>query len=302
MNLHNDKEVFNQYLMATASYIGLNDTSIVEKDYFITLLLKRITERLPGIVFKGGTSLSKCYKIINRFSEDIDLSMNTKESGRPTEGQRKKLKQDIVSIIDELGFSLVNPGQIKSRRDFNKYVVDYLPASNPSFLNKYLIVETEVHVKSFPTVAMSAASFVHDFLYTNDAGDEIMKYGLEPFNIQVQSVERTFIDKMFAIADYYLSNQAENHSRHIYDLYKIYPNIIFDEAFKELVEEVRKVRASHTTCHSAKDGVDLLDLLRRVVDEDFYKSDYNHITDTLLFERIPYSKAIATLQQIIEHM
>jgi len=300
MNLHEDKEIFNQYLMATADFMGLRDAGIIEKDYFVSLFLKRIAEQQPNIIFKGGTSLSKCYKLINRFSEDIDLNVNT-ETGRPTEGQRKNLKQDIVSIIDGLGFSLVNPEQVRSRRDFNRYVVDYMPDASISFLKKYLIIETAVYIKSFPTETMNAASFVYDFLSANGADSEIIKYSLEPFKVQVQSVERTFIDKVFAVGDYYLNGQAENHSRHIYDLYKIYPNIVFNDTFKFLIDEVREARKPHSTCLSAKDGVNLQDLLKKIIAEDFYKSDYNQITDTLLFEIIPYAEAITALQRIIEN-
>jgi len=163
-------------LLATADFMGLRDAGIIEKDYFVTLFLKRIAEKLPNIIFKGGTSLSKCYKLINRFSEDIDLNLHT-GSDRPTEGQRKKLKQDIVSIIDDLGFSLVNPEQVRSRRDFNRYVVDYLSDSAHSFLKKYLIIETAVYIKSFPTKTMHAASLIYDFLYSNTPVYKKMRRG-----------------------------------------------------------------------------------------------------------------------------
>ena len=300
MNLHEHKDIFTQYIQATAEYMGLRDAGIVEKDYFVTAFLKRLAEKQPDIIFKGGTSLSKCHKLIKRFSEDIDLNVNT-GSNRPTEGQRKRLKQDIVCVIDRLGFSLVNPEQVRSRRDFNRYVIDYMPASDYLVLKKYLFVETAVYIKSFPTESMDAASFIHDFLCCKNAGDEIIKYGLESFKVQVQSVERTFIDKVFAVGDYYLSGQAKNHSRHIYDLYKIYPKIVFDSNFNMLVKEVREVRKPHITCHSAKDGVNLRELLQQAIDEDFYKSDYNQITGTLLFENAPYIEAIAALQQIIKN-
>jgi len=118
--------------------------------------------------------------------------------------------------------------------------------------------------------------------------------------VHVQSIERTFIDKIFAVADYYLGNQAKNHSRHIYDLYKIYPKIVFDDTFKKLVKEVRETRKAHDTCHSAKDGVNLQMLLNKIFNEDFYKSDYNQITDTLLFETVAYADSVGVLQQIIE--
>ena len=102
--LHKDRENFEQIILKVSEDTGI-DVSIVEKDYYVTLFLKRIVEVIPNIIFKGGTSLSKCYKIIKRFSEDIDLNIEVET--RPTEGQRKKLKEAIVSIIDEFGFNTI---------------------------------------------------------------------------------------------------------------------------------------------------------------------------------------------------
>lgn len=62
--LHNNKELFEQAVLKTAEYMHI-DAGIVEKDYYVTLLLKEISTTVPDLVFKGGTSLSKCYKIIN---------------------------------------------------------------------------------------------------------------------------------------------------------------------------------------------------------------------------------------------
>ncbi|MEI3535842.1 MAG: nucleotidyl transferase AbiEii/AbiGii toxin family protein [Bacilli bacterium] len=72
MKLHNDKEKFIEAIIATSKMYGF-DPALIEKDYFVTLFLKKAVERIPGLVFKGGTSLSKCYNLIDRFSEDIDL-------------------------------------------------------------------------------------------------------------------------------------------------------------------------------------------------------------------------------------
>ena len=66
-----------------------------------------------------------------------------------------------------------------------------------------------------------------------------------------------------------------------------------------MVDEVRKVRKPHKVCYSAQDGVDLQELLRNILKEDTFKSDYNQITQSLLFEDVPYSDAIDTLENII---
>ena len=69
--LHKDRENFEQVILKVSEDTGI-DASIIEKDYYVTLFLKRIVEVLPNIIFKGGTSLSKCYKLIKRFSEDMN--------------------------------------------------------------------------------------------------------------------------------------------------------------------------------------------------------------------------------------
>ena len=109
--LHSNRELFEQTVLRTADATGIA-ASIIEKDYYVTEFLRKLASYQPDIVFKGGTSLSKCYKLIQRFSEDIDLNVED----RPCEGQRKALKRNIVSVIDDLDLSLSNAEEIRSRR------------------------------------------------------------------------------------------------------------------------------------------------------------------------------------------
>ena len=297
--LHKDTATFAQFVRATSDHMGLSDAGIVEKDYFVTYFLQRIVKKQPNIILKGGTSLSKCHKMISRFSEDIDLNVEI-EAEKLTEGQRKQLKLDVISVIDESGFSLENLEQIRSHREHNRYVIDYKTSVAYGYLNPYLVVETDVFIKSFPTETMEASCLIYDFLLEKKAEQEIVKYNILPFTVQVQTIERTFIDKVFAIADYYLDGRIETHSRHIYDLCKLYSRISFDEKFAMLVKEVREARKPCITCLSAQDDVDVPGLLNKVLDEDIYKSDYSQITDELLFEKMPYSEAVAVLSKIID--
>ena len=131
--LHHNRETFEQVILRVAEDKKIAP-EIIEKDYYVTLFLKKIKELQPNLIFKGGTSLSKCYKLINRFSEDIDLNIETE--AKPTEGQRKKLKANIVSVIDEFGFVLSNPDKVHSRRDYNKYIIDYPTVFNSDYLKE----------------------------------------------------------------------------------------------------------------------------------------------------------------------
>ena len=71
---------------------------------------------MPHIVFKVGTSLSKCQKVIQRFSEDIDITIDAQIS----QGQKKKIKQTIVSSANQLGMNIENLDETRSRRDYNR--------------------------------------------------------------------------------------------------------------------------------------------------------------------------------------
>lgn len=100
--LHNNKEQFRDAIALAYKQIGVMEQA-VEKDYYITMLLRLMAQKMPYIVFKGGTSLSKCHKVIQRFSEDIDITIDT----HLLQGQ-KKTKQIIVNSAKELGLLIAN--------------------------------------------------------------------------------------------------------------------------------------------------------------------------------------------------
>lgn len=295
--LHIDKHLFEQVILKVASETGI-DPSIIEKDYYVTLFLKKIVKLHPNIIFKGGTSLSKCYKVIARFSEDIDLSIDTQN--KPTEGQRKKLKENIVSIVNELNFSLDNHDEIKSRRDYNRYIIDYPTLFSSNFLKEHLIVETAVQIKSYPVERLFASSIIYDYLKRNNYDELINKHHLESFELNVQSASRTFIDKLYALCDYYLNNTIQEHSRHIYDIYKLFDIISFDDELRQLATEVCEARKPYKQYHSAKNGIDMNTLLQEVINKEVYKNDYESITSKMLFENVSYSTAIDILQKVVD--
>ena len=294
--LHHDKELFKQLILFVSDDMGI-EPGIIEKDYYVTVFLKSLVQKQPQVIFKGGTSLSKCYKLIHRFSEDIDL--NLEYENRPTQGQRKHLKENIVATIADFDFLLTNPDDVKSRRDYNNYIVDFPSVFEFPKLKQYLIVETSVFLRAFPTNKMIATSLLYDFLSKENREDIIVQYSLEPFELNVQDVRRTFIDKLFAVGDYYLNDKITEHSRHIYDLYKLYYVVEINDSLKELFLNVGKERSEHAACLSAQDGIDLKSLLNTIILKNVYKDDYEAITMGLLFEKVSYNLAITALQDIL---
>ena len=117
--LHNNKELFRDAINLAHQNTGLIIQAI-EKDYYVSMLLRLLSQKLPFIVFKGGTSLSKCYQIIKRFSEDIDLTIDSNLS----QGQKKKVKQAIVDSAEELGMTINNLEETRSRRDYDRTFID----------------------------------------------------------------------------------------------------------------------------------------------------------------------------------
>lgn len=296
--LHNKKDTFEQLVLRTSEYLGVK-AEIVEKDYFVTLFLKRIAAVMPDIVFKGGTSLSKCYHIIKRFSEDIDLNLQSEI--KPPERKRRQLKANIIQIINDLELELTNHDAVKSRRDYNRYIIDYPSSLSAAYLKEQLIVETAIYQRAYPTKVMSADSLIYQYLHENGYGDFIKQYDLEPFTLNVQTAERTMIDKMYALADYYLLNTTTEHSRHIYDIYKLSEIVTVDDTLKELALSVAEERRPHKMCLSVQNGKNVTEILREVIDKKTYKEDYDTITVPLLFEAVSYNTAVSELENILQN-
>lgn len=298
MNLHNSKELFDQAVIMASESMMINP-AIIEKDYYVTFLLKELVAQKPDIIFKGGTSLSKCYKLIKRFSEDIDLTYDNNKH-KMSEAKRRDFSRYVIQNIENCGLELLNQNDIKSRRNFNQYLIGYDSVYSIPALKPHLIVETEVSVHSFPSEFLEADCLLSQYLKSQTRNDLISEYQLEPFLVKTQSLERTYIDKVFAICDYHLTSDYYGHSRHLYDLHKIHPLIRFDGSFTDLINEVRAIRSNNKMCLSAQPEINVSDVLRIIITKDTYKNDYNEITRDLLFEDVNYQEVKNTLRIILD--
>ena len=296
MVLHNDKENFDIAIKAASRHFNVSP-AIIEKDYYVTLVLSELAKQVPDLLFKGGTSLSKCHKIIDRFSEDIDITL---DSNHQSQGKRKNLKYTIIEICNTLGLNLLNESETRSRRDYNCYKIDYSASHSLPGLNPQLLVETVFIVKAFPDEIKQASSMIYDYLKAIGNEDAITQYQLQPFDIRVQTLNRTFVDKVFAICDYMLDSKTERQSRHIYDLSRLLTLVDLDDSLKTLIKEVREERKSGTKCYSAQDGVSITLLLQKMIDTEFFKKDYEDSTVKLLSKPVSYEEASAALKTIIE--
>ncbi len=295
MRLHKNKNDFIEAIQTVSR--GLNiSPALIEKDYYVTLVLKRMNEEISGLIFKGGTSLSKCHKAINRFSEDIDLTLDNEHR---TEGQRKIVKQTIIKICEELGLTISNIENTRSRRDYNCYEISYPLLFENDEINPVIKVETVFIQECYPEEVKQADSLIGEWLKANSFTKQAEEYELIPFDIHTQTMERTLVDKVFALCDYMLSDDMEKHSRHIYDIYQLLERVELNDDFRALVHRVREDRKYHSKCISAKDDVDVPSLLEKIIATKCYKKDYEKNTWTMLYAPCDYEKAINGLKKII---
>lgn len=292
--LHKDKEEFINAVNLASEYFHILPI-IVEKDYYVTMILRELSERQGFVVFKGGTSLSKCHKAIKRFSEDIDITIDSKLS----QGQMKKLKEVIKDIAAELGLAIPNIEETRSRRSYNRYILEYQSAlSEPDdAVQSAVLMETSFAEVSFPTVILQVHSYIGDMM-TKEAPDELENFHLEPFEMKVQGLDRTLVDKVFAICDYYMQDRVKKHSRHIYDIYKLLQIVPLTEEFRALIQEVRSVRAMTNICPSAQPEVNVPEMLNFLIENEIYKDDYEKITARILEEDVNYETAIEAVKKI----
>ena len=292
--LHKHKEDFINAVNLASEYFHILPL-IVEKDYYVTMILRELTERQGFVVFKGGTSLSKCYKVIKRFSEDIDITIDS----RLSQGQMKKLKEVIKDIATELDLAIPNIDETHSRRSYNRYILEYQSVlfDSDDAVQNAVLMETSFAEVSFPTVILPVHSYIGDMMI-EEAPEEIKNFRLDPFEMKVQGLDRTLVDKVFAICDYYMQYRVKKHSLHIYDIYKLLPVVPQNEEFKNLIKDVRSVRAMTNICPSAQPEVNVPELLNFLIENDVYRDDYEKVTARILEEDVNYETAIKAVKEI----
>jgi predicted nucleotidyltransferase component of viral defense system len=279
-----NKEEWKAVIAAVSAELGRSPV-MVEKDTIQSMFLLGLSRSSLPFVFKGGTSLSKVYGLIDRFSEDIDLSMERKL----TASEKRASSKLILDIAGSLGLTLSNPDDIRSRHDFNQYRFTY-----PSLFTEApteLVVETSYYQTTYPSHKQKVDSFVGKFCKENnielpipfEAADTVMT---------VQTVDRALVDKVFAVCDYYLANMAERDSRHLYDICRLLPHVALDDRLDELIDTVRQDRMFSKNNPSAQPEYNIPDMLREIIRTRFYEQDYKNITQSLLYDDVSYEQAI----------
>lgn len=226
MTLHENKEAFSNAIRAASDHLGIRET-FVEKDYWVTLILRRLSlsENKNKVVFKGGTSLSKIYGLIDRFSEDVDLAI-IKEKGQ----SNNKIGKLIKSVQGELtqGFKEVITENTSRKKNFRRNEYEYnrvleSESEKPDGTNRNIVLEINSLADPVPNEKQQVKSLISRFLEETGQQELISKYKLEPFELNVLVPKSTLIEKILSIIRLsYFGDGIEklrSKVRHFYDVY-----------------------------------------------------------------------------------
>ncbi|NOQ28174.1 MAG: nucleotidyl transferase AbiEii/AbiGii toxin family protein [Bacteroidales bacterium] len=225
MTLHTNKELFEKAIKETADNLGIKDY-FIEKDYWISLILKRLSESkyVYFVVFKGGTSLSKGHKLIKRFSEDVNMAViiNHGTSGNQIKTMIRTLEKEITCDLNEIEVKGLTSKGSRFRKAIYQYPKTLKQKQNIAVSNS-IIVEINSFANPFPYSKMGIQSMIGEYLQSNKQTELIQKYGLEAFDVNVLHKEQTLIEKLVSLVRFsFSSNPVESISgkiRHFYDLY-----------------------------------------------------------------------------------
>jgi hypothetical protein len=217
-----ERSDFADLLTTVGDRVGAN-AALVEKDYWVTEALRAIAADFSsGAIFKGGTSLSKAWNIIRRFSEDIDLLVRSEGEGLDTGGARDRYMRTIQQAVGGIdGLTLGEGG--RSERGISRTAVFLYEPKAPALdgLQPTIILEMGIRGGAHPTAERTIQSLLGAAL----AGTEIDDPTLAPFEMVVLDPRRTLVEKLFAIhcaCELWTEGRRgalQRQGRHLYDIY-----------------------------------------------------------------------------------
>ena len=248
MKLHEDKKLFSQAVRATAEQKGLLEVYI-EKDYWVTLALHTIFKHPIGreTVFKGGTALSRCYGLIERFSEDIDLIVLRRdgESNNKLKNKIKRISTIVADILPEIEIVGLTNKMGMNRKTAHVY--------NKVFKGEYGQVRDVVVVESTwlgyhePFSTKKICSYISEMMLSAGQTELLKKFEMQAFDVSVLDVQRTLCEKIMSLVRFsYTENAIENlrlKIRHTYDIHCILQentirDFFYSDAFDKMLLRV----------------------------------------------------------------
>jgi hypothetical protein len=251
----------------------------IEKDWWVTVTLKALFESpyAKFFIFKGGTSLSKGWKLIERFSEDIDIALDPMAFGKeyknaPSHTYVKTLKKEgcvftSTVLLETLKAQFIHLGiPMENLLIEAEAITPDLPDKDPQTLfikykslypsHDYIadVVKVEFSVRSLkdPYSSVNIQSLLWE-IFPNDA------YAETPFEIPAVDPRKTLLEKAFLLHEKFLNInpgkiKIERLSRHLYDLVKMMDTEAGENALKDTV--FYKTIVDHRKNYIRLNGID----------------------------------------------
>ena len=224
MKLHENKELFQDAIIATSQQLGIKEI-YVEKDYWVAFALFNIFKSDIGkeTVFKGGTALSKCFGMIQRFSEDIDLVVlrNESETGNQLKNKIKKISKCVSDVLPEIDIDGITNKVGMIRKTAHNYPRTF--TGHFGQVRDIIIVESTWLGDFEPYTTANVSTFIYEMMLRNDQQSLIDKYDLNPFDVLVLSPKRTLCEKIMSLVRFSQTQEPitdlRNKIRHIYDIH-----------------------------------------------------------------------------------
>lgn len=230
MILHEYEDEFRDLVTIVSQYYGIREV-FIEKDYWVTNVLKNLSNSIyqEQIVFKGGTSLSKVFKVIKRFSEDVDLAYDENMGGvKPHYSKHfSKIDKEITKTLN--GEVQVEGQTQKGPPSFRKTIHQYkriITSNDFGDATDKLILEINAFTKPFPHERKKVSSYIYDYLIATGQNGVVEEFELGDFEVNVLNYKKTFAEKICGMAKF--SNKENdnldifrNKIRHLYDVSKL---------------------------------------------------------------------------------
>ena len=230
MNLHENKTLFEDAVLAASQRFGIPEIYI-EKDYWVTYSLYEIFRSTIAkeTVFKGGTALSKCHKLIERFSEDIDIVVLRREG--ENDNQLKKKLKTITAIVDKVMPEIQVEGLTNKRGQIRKTAHEYTKIGfKGTFgqVREQIVIEASWLGSHEPFTNEEVSCYITEMMKETKQDELILKHNLQPFIVQVLSKERTLCEKIMSLVRFSQTanpySDLANKIRHVYDIHLMLQN------------------------------------------------------------------------------
>ena len=234
------KELLEELILNINNRTGIRN-EILEKDYYVCLVLKDLSKKQEQLqaYFKGGTAIYKILDHMNRFSEDIDLTVKINES-ESNSSNRTRLKKSALGYKIK-GLELASTETIDKKgsvTSFYKYIS--LFNMNELFKSEKIQIESTSFIVSEPVSTYTIEPLIYKYALDNEKKILKEKYNISEFNIEIIKLERIFIDKIFAAEFYYERNMYDDVSKHLYDISIMIKNSDIKNMLKDK-EELNKL-------------------------------------------------------------